>query len=190
MNRLVSRFVSLLTLASAPLFCSVASAGLSGATVNVSAYYPNSTKVFVNPGDRVVTDAVEYPAGSYLSSYNESWQVDVFDDRLTITNVGLLGFPFDDANFNGFILKVISGPTILSASADPLSDFFPVELSVQNGTDILINYSDVFHDNTAAASIIRFTTVPEPGTSTLCISGALLVVGVVARRRRWPSRDH
>ncbi|MDQ2764258.1 MAG: hypothetical protein M3Y22_12505, partial [Pseudomonadota bacterium] len=74
-------------------------ATLIGATVNVSARYPNTTTVYADGGNKVVTDAVEYGTGSF-AAYNPNFSVDVQADRVVIFLNG--GTSFGTAAFNGF----------------------------------------------------------------------------------------
>ena len=165
-----------------------AQAGLNGAAIDVAAYYPTSTNIYDDPGNRVVSAAIEYPAGSY-PTYNSSWQVDAADSTLTITNT-TSGFAFATATFNGFILRVISGPIIASASADASSDFLPTSVTVQGGNEILVNFSGVDHDNTLVSSVINFTTVPEPATVGMLVTGLSIVGGVRLFRRRITTKGY
>ena len=121
-------------------YCSSgAAAQLTGSTVNVSAYYPDVTTVYADPGNVVVSDMIEYPSGS-LFPYSGSWQIDLGASQMSITDLGQNGFPFAPETFNGFILRLVSGPAILSASVDPTSQFVPVSLTVEGGNRVLANY--------------------------------------------------
>jgi hypothetical protein len=150
-------------------------AQLTGATVNVSAYYPDSMSIFHDPGNVIVSDVLEYPSGSY-PSYNSSWEVDVSANQWQIRDATSSGFPFQPADFNGFILEVISGPTILSATADDGSGFFPMSLSVVGGTKILANFQGVTGGPGALSSIINITVVPEPQAITMLATLCMLLV--------------
>src|SRR5262249_58191566 len=92
------------------------------------------------------------------TGYSESWQVDISDNQLTITDVLENGFPFFPADFNGFVLTVISGPDIISASADPSSGFSPVSITIEGGNRLLLNYVGVQGGPGGLTSIIDFTT--------------------------------
>jgi hypothetical protein len=144
-----------------------ATAGLTGSTVDVAAYYPSDSAVYDDPGSRIVSLGIEYPTYSY-EHYNPYWQVDIADGSLTLTS----SYPgpnpayFVSAAFNGFILRVISGPALVSASIDPLSDFSPISISVQGGNEILMNFQGVQFNGPASATI-DFATVPEPASFIL-----------------------
>ena len=88
------------------VFAGSASATLIGSTVNMSAYYPDTSRVYNNPGNVVVAEGVEYAAGSY-AGYSSSWQIDISANQLMVTDIQTNGFPFGGATFNGWILDVI-----------------------------------------------------------------------------------
>ena len=111
---------------------------LVGATINVSAYFPNTQTVESDPGDVVVLGGVEYPQGSF-PEYNDLWSVDVTRSKLII-NWGSQSGNFADADFNGFILEVIDGPTIIAASTNSSSDFLPVDIST-TPNKVLVNFA-------------------------------------------------
>jgi len=64
-----------------------AQAQLDGSTINVSAYYPDTSSVYQNGGNTVVSGSTEYPTGSF-PSYNPTWSVDVTDNQMIITGSG------------------------------------------------------------------------------------------------------
>ena len=148
----------------------LAHAGLLGATVDVSAYYPNDTSVFEAGGPVVVTTGVEYPQGSF-PDYNPSWEVNVQDNQIIITDATSSGLPYQPATFNGWVLDVIWGPSITSAVTDSSSTIVPVNVFVLGG-NLYINLASV--DSTAGGStIVDFTTgiVPEPSTWAMMLLG-------------------
>ena len=151
-----------------------AQATLIGSTVNMSAYYPNTSSVFANPGNAIVSGGIEYSAGSY-AGYNSSWEIDISANQLVITDTTSSGFPFGSGvAFNGWILDVITGPAILSASVDVSSVFSPFAISIVNG-DLLLNYQGV-QGPSGSSSVINFTTasaVPAPAPLTLIGLGLL-----------------
>jgi hypothetical protein len=143
----------------------LAHAGLLGSTVNVSAYYPSSITIYQAGPIVTVSGAIEYPMGTF-TSYNPSWQIDITDTQITISDSGGAGFPYGVASFNGWILTVISGPAISSAVADGASQFNPVGISIVNGNQLLLNFSGVAGP-ISGTSIIDITTVPEPASLVL-----------------------
>jgi hypothetical protein len=173
----------------------VAHAGLMSSTVNVSAAVTPTTPPFVvDPGNRMVSDAVEYPAGSFVR-YNDSIAVDITDSQFILS---IFPTNFQDATFNGFILRVVSGPDILDAMINSASAFQPVDLEIRDGNRLLLNYQgvDLPSSSTRLMSIIDITTgnaVPEPASSLLLGIGilALLVgsrasAGLTSRPRAHP----
>lgn len=160
-----------------------ASAGLLGSTVNVSAYFPNDATVFEDPGDALVSGGVEYLSGSY-PTYNSSWQVDVADTSINITDLLSVGLPFTPAAFNGFVLTVVSGPAIASASINPASTIVPVSASVSGGR-LFINFSGV-GAAAGGTAIVDFTTagVPVPAPAALALFGLGLAALGLRRRAR------
>jgi hypothetical protein len=159
-----------------------AHAGLIGATVDVGAYDPTSSSLFKDGGITTVSGAIEYPSGSF-AGYNSSWQIDITDTQLILTDAAPSnGFPFASAAFNGFILTVLSGPTLVSASVDPSSAFSPV-ISIVGGNELLLNYQGVTGSG-AVSSIIDITTgassVPEPATWLTVLTSGMGLLGA-----RW-----
>ena len=159
-------------------------ATLIGATVNVSARYPNTTTVYADGGNKVVTDGVEYGTGSF-AAYNPGFSIDVQADGLVIFFTGNPNFA--TAAFNGFVLRVLSGPALTNATIDAASTFSSISATVTNG-DLFLNYSGVQGtSNDTNTSIIRFTgfsaAVPEPATWGLMVFG-FGMIGAAARSRK------
>jgi hypothetical protein len=159
-----------------------AQAGLIGATVNLSAYYPNTTSLYADGGNKVVSDALEYPAGSF-DSYNPFWAVDITGSQMLIEWTFAKG-SFADVIFNGFFLSIVSGPPILTAVNDASSDFAPVSINIVGGNVLQLNYQGLTVP-AFSTSIIDITTgVPEPATwipvFSVCV--ACLLVTVAVRR--------
>jgi hypothetical protein len=163
-------------------------AGLLGATVDVSARYPTDTTVVEDAGSTFVTNGVEYPAGSF-AAYNTSWEIDVQDNQILITDATASGLPFSSAAFNGFVLEIVSGPAITSAFTDELSTIIPTNEYVNAG-NLYIDFAGV--DATAGgAAVIDFTTgsaVPEPATWAITLLGfaalGFAALGFAAYRAR------
>lgn len=164
---------------------SIAHAGLMGADVNLSAYFPDSSTLYQNGGDTVVSGAVEYPAGS-LPLYNVFWQADVNDTQFILTwTFGNTG-TFQTSNFNGLILTILSDKIFTSASIDALSGFNPISLSIAgNGTQLLMNYSGVsypaFSSSVINLEVADSSSVPLPGALALLGLG---LAGLGCSRRK------
>jgi hypothetical protein len=159
---------------------SQANAQLTGSTVNVSCYFPNSLSLYDNGGNKVVSAAVEYPAGSF-PIYNPAWAINVTDNQIVLNWTDPLPENFTFASFNGFILSVISGPVISGASVNPASGFSPFSLTVDGSNRVLVNYQNV--NFSASSSIIDLTFVPEPSAVSLAAILFGFIVGVQRNRR-------
>ena len=168
------------------LIGSAARADLTGATVNVSAYFPDTDTVFVDPGDVVVSGGLEYPAGSY-DPFTNSVAVDVTDMQIILDDTTNNALPASPAAFNGYILRVVSGPGVATATVDPASAWKPVELTVVNG-EVRINYQGLqTKDFPGRFSIINYTAVPEPHPGALAATGLLVFAARLVTRRRSES---
>lgn len=165
-----------------------AQAGLIGATVDVSAYFPNTTSLYADGGNRVVSDALEYPLGSF-ASYNQLWAVDITDSQMLIEWTAFRFGTFQPAIFNGFFLSIVSGPPILTAVNDVSSVFAPVSINIVGGNTLQLNYQGLSVP-AFSTSIIDITTdasaVPEPATWIPMFGGC--VAGILVTRR-VPRRD-
>jgi hypothetical protein len=162
---------------------STASASIVGETVNVTARFPDSTTVFANPGNRVVSGGVEYTLGSF-AAYNPSFSVDVTGQSLIIASTG--GVAFASADFNGFVLDLTSSTQFLSASVDPGSSLLPTSLSFDSD-EIFVNFAGLTRLD-GFSTTINFTTnaasaVPEPTTWAMMLIG-FGAVGYSMRRGR------
>lgn len=166
---------------------SAAQADLTGATVNISAYYPDTDALFWDPGDVVVSGALEYPAGSF-GTYTQAVAIDITDTQIILDDTTITALPALPAEFNGYVLRVISGPGITTASIDPASAWKPVEVTVVNG-ELRINYQGVEErDFPGPLSIINYTAVPEPHPTALAATGLLLFTARLATRSRGARR--
>jgi protein with PEP-CTERM/exosortase system signal len=161
-----------------------ARANLLGASVNLSVHFPDINTVFATGSNVVVSAAVEYPTGSF-PSYNPSWEINITDNQIIITDTLGTGFPYQTASFNGWVLTILSGPTIASASPNQFSQFNPVGLSVLNGNQLFLNYSGVAGPDFGTSIIDVTTTVPgvPDGGSTVSLLGCALL-GLAALRRK------
>lgn len=171
-------------LAAAMVIAAPASAAsIIGETVNVSARYPTTESVYSNPGDRIVTDGVEYATGAF-ANYNSSFSVDVRDNSFVINSNSPTFFGI--APFNGFVLQLRSLTQFLSASVDPTSSLNPVSLSFDSD-EIFVNFSGA-GTSSPWSTTINFTTdavaaVPEPSTWMLMLLG-FGAVGFAMRRSK------
>jgi hypothetical protein len=162
-----------------------AEAVLMGATVDVAAFFPNTSSVYDDPGSRVVNGSVEYPFGSY-SSYASFIAVEVTDHQMFI---GLASDAhFAPAAFNGFILDVLSGPTITSASAGGASSFSPVSVTLIGGNEVQVNYAGLFASAGTSVINLGFAPTPEPSGFALAIIGGPAAIARAKVRRRVAPR--
>jgi len=158
-----------------------AQAGLDGSTVDVAAYYPSSSSIYQDGGVTTVGATVEYPYGTF-PSYNGDISVDVTDTQMIISNPQ--GTSFLSAAFNGFILTVLSGPTITSATVDGSSAFDPTALTVVGGDEILVNFEGV--TESGGDSVIDFTTAaastPDGGLTVAMLGSVMAGLGLIRRK--------
>src|SRR4051794_22163348 len=122
MRHAKARLMGLLCAAVVISFISSADAQYIGVSIAVAAHYPTMNAVYDDPGSRIVSNAIEYPVGSY-QHYNANWQIDVTANQMILTWPSTNSF-FFEANFNGFVFThAATGPFMQSASVDPASDF-------------------------------------------------------------------
>ena len=178
MREPVFKIVSMAALA-AVLIARSAQAGLFGSSVNISAYFPNTSTVFESGSNTTVSSAVEYPVDSFFH-YDRFAQIDITDNQLIIKNTLNMDAPFNSATFNGWALTVLSGPTISSATLDPASQFTPVGITVVNGDQVFVNFEGLTQ-GAGTSAIIDIAVVPEP--SSILLLALALPLLLVAHKR-------
>ena len=172
----------LAAVAAAVFITASAKAGLLGSVVNVSAYFPNTSTIFEAGSNVTVSSAIEYPADSFLQ-YDRFAQIDITDNQVIIKNTLNMPASFNSALFNGFVLTIISGPTISSAVVDPSSQADPVWIAVVTGNKLYVN----FEGETVAAgasTIIDINPIPEPSTMSLVGLGFPLLFAFLRSKSR------
>lgn len=96
------------------------SGDFAGSTINVSHYFPDLATQDSNPGNVIVDNKyVEYPVGSY-PEVNDYWSVDITSTQLIIS-ADRKYVVFTDASFNGWVLEIVDGPSLVNASINPFS---------------------------------------------------------------------
>lgn len=155
-----------------------AHAGINGTSVDLKAYYPDSSSVYSDAGSAVVGPLVEFPLFSLPGYLGLSF--DLSDTQISIC----CSVVFAGATFNGFAFT-FSTVVPTSASVDSASSYAPVGISLIGNT-LFLNYQGV-HNVTNGPSLIDLqfdaASVPEPANWALMIAG-FLAAGVTLRHRR------
>jgi hypothetical protein len=129
-----------------------------------------------------VSSAIEYPADSFLQ-YDRFAQIDITDNQVIIKNTLNAPAPFNGALFNGFVLTIISGPTISSAVIDPSSQANPVWIAVEKGNKLYVNFQGETV-GAGASTIIDINPIPEPSTTALVGLGFPLFLAFLRGKSR------
>lgn len=148
----------------------LANAGLMGSTVNLDFYYPNQASLYCTSGNAVVGGGVEYASG--CSGFGPV-SLDIANNLLTV-NTGGIGW--SGGAFNGILLSILSGPSILSASYGGGS-MATTGLSVVNG-DLWVNFAG----QSGGVAYINVSTVSEPAALSLLALG-LAGLGYIRKRK-------
>lgn len=149
-----------------------AHAGLSGSTVNVDFFFPDTSTLYCSNGSAVVGGGVEYASG--CSGFS-AVSIDISDAGMTVTHSLSSWSP---ASFNGFHLTVLSGPAITAASY--LGGSMNVTSLTVDPSGLWVNFAG---QGTGDANF-SITAVPEPETYALMSLGLLGVAAAVRRQRR------
>ena len=153
---MIKKLVALLAmgLLAAPI---MANAGLIGSTVDVNWFFPTSSTLFCSSGSATVGVGTEYAAG--CSGFSPV-SIDITDNQV-IVDTGGIGW--STGSFNGFVMSILSGPSILSASYNGGSMSF-TSLAFDAGS---VSFNFAGQDGGRAIFDIGSGSVPEPAILAL-----------------------
>lgn len=166
-------------LVSAPF---AANAALIGATVDVDFYFPDLSTLYCNSGSAVVGAGVEYAAGC---SGFAPVSIDVTDTQII---VGHSNSSFSPGAFNGFLMSILSGPTIAGVTFNAAASTLGVTGIDLTGGGSIIGLNFASQGTGTAVFDVSFgsiSAVPVPATIALLVPG-LGMMAMVGRRRRKP----
>lgn len=152
-------------------------AALLGSTVDVDFYFPDISSLFCNSGSAVVGAGVEYAAG--CSGFSPV-SIDVTGTQVIVDSGG---FGWSSGSFNGFVMSILSGPTITSLAYNlTLSTMGSTGISF-TGTSMSFNFASQ-GSGTAVFDIgTGLSEVPIPAALPL-LGSALGFMALAGRRKR------
>ena len=149
-----------------------ANANLLGAEVDVTFYYPDQSSFYCSNGNAIVGGGVEY--SSSCSGFGPV-AIDIADSMLSVDTGGI---GWDNSLFNGFLLSVLSGYEIVSASYTG-GTMAVTSLAVENG-GLWLDFSG----QSGGLANISFVSAAVPEAATLALLAIGLVAGLGFSRRR------
>lgn len=160
-----------------------AQASLIGSQVRVTNQFPNLGDVQEDLGTRTLVD------GDSFSSFGLGATLRVTPDGFVIVND--TPGSFNPSAFNGFVIEILSGPTITGVAFDgPAStpNFLANAVLALVGDEIRVNLAGTCAGVCGAGAqlVVDVTTaaVPEPGTHALLAVSLAALVGIRRRPRR------
>ncbi|MCB2107847.1 MAG: PEP-CTERM sorting domain-containing protein [Rhodobacteraceae bacterium] len=155
-----------------------ASAGvLTGETVNVTHFYPNSSTPYLNMGTQVV------PTGTF--AFEDKYTIVVDDNAITYNDGPGSQFwaNFGFVTFNGPMISVLSGSPILNVTIDPTTSYagFDVSRLSFDSSHVWINLQGLYSDGFIKLNLTDSNSVPAPGALALLGLGML---GIRVKRRK------
>lgn len=152
-----------------------ASAGLLGASVDVTYDAPLLGTVVSDLGTTTVDGSVEYP------NYNNLFSLSIGDNSLIFTELSTNTYP--KTPFNGIEMKILSPVSLTSVSFDPASSYSFSTFGSLSGNELYMNLQGLTVPQ-GATIVLDFTTaVPEPTAWALMLVGFGGIGGAVRAHR-------
>lgn len=150
-------------------------ADITGDTVNVTHFFPDSSSVNLDMGNQVV------PTGSF--NYYGIYDVVVSGTFMTVDVHCGTGCSWSDASFNGMVLTNLTSSSFSGVSIDGSTNYAGFDLSRLSfdANHVYVNLQGL--DANGYLQVDFTTPVPEPETYAMLLAG-LGLLGFAARRRK------
>lgn len=153
-------------------------ASLIGSTVDVNWYFPTSASLHCGAGSALVGAGVEYPSG--CGGFGPT-SIDVTANQVVVDTGGA---GWSGGAFNGFIMDLLSGPTILGLAYNAGLSSMGVTGTSFTGTSMSFNFAGQAGAGGLAVFDVRtVAAIPLPAGILLLLS-SLGFLSIAARRRR------